>query len=77
MDGYGFTGDKNLEQTFASKGSGALRVDFDCTLLLHVEAIKQNLARHLCQYIPLKMIVGSCTLVSYLMMRTQEKRGIQ
>ena len=35
-------GDKNLEQTFASEGSGALRVDFDCTLILYVEAIKQK-----------------------------------
>ena len=52
MDGYGFGGDKNLEQTFASEGSGikiikwvslrAVRVDFDCTLILHVEAIKQK-----------------------------------
>ena len=40
--GYGFSGDKNLEQTFASEGSGAIRVDFDCTLILHVEAIKQK-----------------------------------
>ena len=40
--GYGFSGDKNLEQTFASEGSGAVRVDFDCTLNLHVEAIKQK-----------------------------------
>ena len=53
-DGRGFTGDKNLEQTFASEGGGAVRVDFDCTLILHVEAIKQKLVRHLCQYIPLK-----------------------
>ena len=40
--GYGFSGDKSLEQTFSSEGSGAVRVDFDCTLILHVEAIKQN-----------------------------------
>ena len=40
--GYGFSGDKNLEQTFASEGSGAVRVDLDCTLILHVEAIKQK-----------------------------------
>ena len=40
--GYGFSGNKNLEQTFASEGNGALRVDFDCTLILHVEAIKQK-----------------------------------
>ena len=40
--GYGFSGDKKLEQTFASEGSGAVRVDFDCTLILHVEAIKQK-----------------------------------
>ena len=30
MSGYGFSGDKNLEQTFA------------CTIILHVEAIKQK-----------------------------------
>ena len=42
MSGYRFSGDKNLEQTFASEGSGAVRVDFDCTLILHVEAIKQK-----------------------------------
>ena len=41
-DGYGFSGDKNLEQTFASEGSGAVRVDIDCTLILHAEAIKQK-----------------------------------
>ena len=41
MSGYGFSGDNNLEQTFASEGSGAVRVDFDCTIFLHVEAIKQ------------------------------------
>ena len=40
--GYGFSGDKNLEQTFASEGSGAVRVEFDCTLILHVETIKQK-----------------------------------
>ena len=38
MGGYGIS----LEQTFASEGSGAVRVDFDCTLILHVEAIKQK-----------------------------------
>ena len=42
MRGYGFSGDKNLEQTFAPEGSGAIRVDFDCTIILHVEAIKQK-----------------------------------
>ena len=42
MSGYGFSGDKNLEQTFASEGSGAVRIDFDCTLILHVEAMKQK-----------------------------------
>ena len=42
MSGYGFSGDKKFEQTFASEGSGAVRVDFDCTLILHVEAIKQK-----------------------------------
>ena len=36
--GYGFSG----EQIFASEGSGAVRVDFDCTIILHVEAIKQK-----------------------------------
>ena len=40
--GLRFSGDNNLKQTFASKGSGAVRVDFDCTLILHVEAIKQK-----------------------------------
>ena len=40
MEGYGLSGDKNLEQTFASEGSGAVCVDFGCTLILHVEAIK-------------------------------------
>ena len=40
--GYGFSGNKNLEQAFASEGSGAVRVDFDCTLILHVDAIKQK-----------------------------------
>ena len=44
MSGYGFSGDKNLEQTFASERSGAVRVDFDCTLILHVEAIKQKVS---------------------------------
>ena len=34
MSGYGFSGDKNLEQTFASEESGAVRADFDCTLIL-------------------------------------------
>ena len=33
---------ENLEQTFASEGSGALCVNFDCTLILHVEAITQK-----------------------------------
>ena len=42
MSGYGFSGDKNLEQTFASEGSGAVREDFACTIILHVEAIKQK-----------------------------------
>ena len=42
MNGYGFSGDKNLEHAFASDGSGAIRVDFDCTIILHVEAIKQK-----------------------------------
>ena len=40
MSEHGFSGDKNLEHTFASEGSGAVRVDFDCSLILHVEAIK-------------------------------------
>ena len=39
---YGFSGDKNLEQTFASEGSGAVRVDFNWTLILQVAAIKQK-----------------------------------
>ena len=38
MGGYGFSG----EQTFASEETGAVRVDFDCTLILNVEAIKQK-----------------------------------
>ena len=42
MSGYGFSRDKNLEQTFASEGSGAVRVNFDCILILHVEGIKQK-----------------------------------
>ena len=42
MSGYGFSGDKNLEQRFASEGTGAVRVDFDCTIILHVETIKQK-----------------------------------
>ena len=37
-DGRGFS----IEQTFASEGNGAVRVDFDCSLILHVEAIKQK-----------------------------------
>ena len=40
--GYGFSGDYNLEQTFASEGSEAVCIDLDCTLILHVEAIKQK-----------------------------------
>ena len=40
--GYGFSGENNLEQTFASEGSGAVRVDFDCTLILHIEVIQQK-----------------------------------
>ena len=42
MSGHGFSGNKNLEQTFAFEGSGAVGVDFDCSLILHVEAIKQK-----------------------------------
>ena len=42
MSGYGFSGDENLEQTFPFEGSRAVRVDFDCTLILNVEAIKQK-----------------------------------
>ena len=45
MSRYGFSGDKNLQQTFASERSGAFRVDFDCTLILHVEATKQKIWR--------------------------------
>ena len=41
-NGYGFSRDKNLKQTSASEGSGAVRVDFDCTIILHVEAVKQK-----------------------------------
>ena len=66
MSGYGFSGDKNLEQTFASEGNGAVRVDFDCTLILHAEAINKKLACHLWQQISLKIaiaIVGRCALV--------------
>ena len=33
---------KILEQRFASEGNGAVCVDFDCTHILHVEAIKQK-----------------------------------
>ena len=76
MDGYGLSGDKNLKQTFASEGSGAVRVDFDCILILHVEAIKQKAGKASLSVYSLKMVVGNCTLVSYLMMKTQEKRGI-
>ena len=36
---------KNLGQTFASEESGAVRVDFDCTLVLLVEAIQQKLTK--------------------------------
>ena len=42
MSGHGFSGDKILEQTFASEGIGAVRVDFYCTINLHVEAMKQK-----------------------------------
>ena len=77
MSGYGFSGDKNLEQTFASEGSGAVRVDFDCTLILHVEAIKQKagVASLTVNFIK-NSNCGEVALVSYLMMKTQEKRGI-
>ena len=37
-----FSRDKYSEQAFASEGSGAVRVDFDCSLIVHVEAIKQK-----------------------------------
>ena len=36
ISGRGYSGDKQLEQTLASEGSGAVRVDFDYTLILHV-----------------------------------------
>ena len=75
MSGYGFSRDKTLEQTFASEGS----VDFDFTLILHVEDMKQKAGAAFCQYIPLKMVVAivrTCALVSYLMKKSQEKRGI-
>ena len=74
MSGYGFTGDKNLEQTFASEGSGAVRVDFDCTLILDVEAIKQKAGEtSLIVNFVTNTIVGWCALVSYLMMKTRKK----
>ena len=77
MSGYGFSGDKNLEQTFASEGSGAVRVDFDYTLILHVEAIKQTAGEASLTVNFVKIaIVRKCALVSYLMMKTQEKRAI-
>ena len=38
--GYGLSGDKNLEQRFASEGSGEVCVDFVCIIILHVEAVK-------------------------------------
>ena len=77
MSGYGFSGDKNLEQTFASEGSGAVRVDFDCTLILHVDAIKQKAGEASLTVNFIKIVVvGRCALVSYLMMKTQEKMGI-
>ena len=47
MSGHVFSGDKNLEIRFSSEGTGAVCVYFDCTLFLHVEAIKQKLAWHL------------------------------
>ena len=68
---YGFSGDKNLEQTFASEGSGAVRVDFDCTLILHVDAIKQKAGE---ASLTVNFIKNSnceeVRLVSYLMMKT-------
>ena len=73
--GYGFNGNKNLEQAFASEGSGAVRVDFDCTLILHVDAIKQKAGEASLSVHSVKMVVGRCALVSYLMMKTQEKKG--
>ena len=76
-------GDKNLEQIFASErsgavrvGSGAVRVDFDCTLILLVEAIKQKAG---VVSFTINFVTSSnsdCGEVSYLMMKTQEKRGI-
>ena len=56
---HGFSGDKYLEQTFASEGSGAVRVDFDCTLILHVEAIKQKAGKASLSVYSVKMVVGS------------------
>ena len=77
-NGYGFSGDKNLEQTFASEGCVAVRVDFDCILILHVEAIKQKagVASLTVNFVKNSNSVGRCALLSYLMMKTQEKRGI-
>ena len=76
MSGYGFSGDKNLEQTFASEGSGALRVDLDCTIILHVEPIKQKAGVASLTVNFIKNSRGGAPWCHYLMMKTQEKRGI-
>ena len=80
MSGYGFSGDENLEQTFASEGSGAILVDFDCTLILHVEAKKQKTCDASLTVNFVKKSNSDCgevRLVSYLVLKTQEKRNIK
>ena len=70
--GYGFSSD----EYFASEGSGAVRVDFDCTLILHAEAIKQKAGVASLKVKFVKNGSGEVHpgVVSY--MKTQEKRGI-
>ena len=72
ISGYGFSG----EQTFASEGSGAVGVDFYCTLIFHVETIKQKGGEASLSVHSVKNGIERCALVSYLMMKTQEKKGI-
>ena len=74
MSGYGFSGDKNLEQTFASEGSGGVRVDFDCTVILHAEAIKQKagVASLTVNFVK-NSNCGEVRPGAYLMIKTQEK----
>ena len=64
MSGYGFSGYKNLEQAFASEGSGAVRVDFDCILILPVEAIKHKAGGASLTVNFVKNINGDCVEVS-------------